>query len=259
MHEKQKPTNKTAAAEDKGSLAGDTMHSRTVRLIGEEALKRLRDARVVVFGLGGVGGSCAEALARAGIGHLILVDSDVVDITNLNRQAVAFRSTVGKPKVRVMADRIADIDPEIRVEARQIRAAADNVGDLIPPGSDYVADAIDDVAGKVEVICRAREMGIPVISSMGAGNQLKGEGFAVTTVERTRTCPLAKRLRKELKERGIRGVKAVFSPEEPIRPPEENGGRRSPASISFVPPVAGLLMAGEIVRDIMKMEKNDKQ
>ena len=234
-----------------------TMYDRTSWLIGEEAMEKLKISRVIVFGLGGVGGICTEALARAGVGSIDLVDFDRVDITNLNRQVIAFHSTLGKPKTEAMAACIRDINPEARIREYGLRVTWENVGELIQPDVDYVVDAIDDVQGKLAIITRARELNLPVISSMGTGNKLQGEKFTISPIEKTHTCPLAKRIRKELKERDIRGIKVVYSPEEPFRAKEATEETRSPASISFIPPIAGLLLAGEIVRDLTKMERND--
>jgi tRNA A37 threonylcarbamoyladenosine dehydratase len=236
-----------------------TMFDRTSWLIGEEAVEKLKASRVILFGLGGVGGICGEALARAGVGSITLVDFDKIDITNINRQVIAFHSTLGKPKVQVMEECIRDINPDAQVHGWIQRVTWDNVDQLIHPELDYVADAIDDVQGKLAIITRARELGLPVISSMGTGNKLQGEKFTIAPIEKTHTCPLAKRIRKELKDRNIRGVKVVFSPEEPSRAVEAGEETRSPASISFIPPIAGLLMAGEIVRELTVMERNDIQ
>jgi len=233
-----------------------TMYDRTSWLIGDEAMEKLKASRVIVFGLGGVGGICTEALVRAGIGSISLVDFDRVDITNLNRQVIAFHSTMGKPKTEAMASCIRDINPEARIQEYALRVTWENVGELIHPDLDYVVDAIDDVQGKLAIITRARDLGLPVISSMGTGNKLQGEKFTIAPIEKTHTCPLAKRIRKELKERNIQGVKVVYSPEEPFRAMEATVETRSPASISFIPPIAGLLMAGEIVRDLAEMERN---
>ena len=234
-----------------------TMYDRTSWLIGEEAMEKLKISRVIVFGLGGVGGICTEALARAGVGSIDLVDFARVAITTLNRQVIAFHSTLGKPKTEAMAACIRDINPEARIREYGLRVTWENVGELIQPDVDYVVDAIDDVQGKLAIITRARELDLPVISSMGTGNKLQGEKFTISPIEKTHTCPLAKRIRKELKERDIRGIKVVYSPEEPFRAIEATEETRSPASISFIPPIAGLLLAGEIVRDLTKMERND--
>lgn len=220
-----------------------TQFDRTIALIGEAAVKTLQQKKVAVFGLGGVGSFAVEALARAGVGHLILVDKDIIDETNLNRQLYALRSTVGKPKTELARERCLDINPAIHVEAYQefyLRA-----GQIDISGCDYVVDAIDNVTAKLILIEEAKKYQIPVISSMGTGNKLDNTSFAVADISKTTVCPLAKVMRKELKNRGISGVKVVYSTAEPVLK------RQIPASISFVPPVAGLLLAGEVIRDLI--------
>lgn len=218
-------------------------------LVGDEGVERLWNSRVAVFGLGGVGGHAAEALARAGIGSLELVDKDRVDVTNLNRQILALRSTVGRPKVEVMEERILDLDPEIRVIPHHCFFLPETEFDF--SGLDYVVDAIDTVTAKLALILRARQAGVPVISSMGTGNKLDPTRFEVAEIGKTSVCPLAKVMRRELKKRGITDLKVVYSKEEPLKQKE----RSAPASISFVPPAAGLILAGEVVKDILKQEK----
>lgn len=220
--------------------------TRTRMLLGEESIEILQHSRVAVFGIGGVGGYAAEALARAGVGSLDLIDKDQVDITNLNRQIIALRSTIGKDKVEVMKARISDIDPEIRVKAHRCFFLPETELDF--SGFDYVVDAIDTVTAKIHLILRARQAGVPVISSMGTGNKLDPSRFEVTTIGKTSVCPLAKVMRRELKKRGITDLKVVYSKEEPLK----REGGRAPASISFVPPAAGLILAGEVVRDLLK-------
>ncbi len=230
---------------------------RTEMLLGSERLERLRKARVAVFGIGGVGGYVCEALARSGVGTLGLIDNDVVSLSNLNRQMIALHSTIGKFKTDVMRDRILDIDPEIQVQVFHQFLLPENAGEFPFGDYDYIVDAVDTVSAKIEIICRAKALGLPVISSMGAGNKLDGSLFKVTDISKTSVCPLAKVMRLELKRRGIRGVKAVWS-EEPPRKPIEGicseppaGSRRStPGSLAFVPSAAGLVIAGEVVRDI---------
>ena len=222
-------------------------------MLGEEGVARLRGAHVVLFGLGGVGSYTAEALARAGIGRLTLIDGDTVSISNLNRQLPALRSTIGRPKVQVMAERIADIDPEIWVNAMELFYSQETADRVSFAGVDYVADAIDTVTAKLLLIQRARELDIPVISCMGAGNKLDPAQFRVADIEKTSVCPLARAVRTELRRRGVTGVKAVFSKEEPRIPMDgqEPGSRRqTPGSLSFVPAAAGLVLAGEIIRDL---------
>ncbi|MCQ2545933.1 MAG: tRNA threonylcarbamoyladenosine dehydratase [Clostridia bacterium] len=216
---------------------------RTERLVGAEALAALADARVLLFGVGGVGSYVGEGLARAGVGALTIVDKDVVDVTNINRQIPALNSTVGRSKVEVMAERMLDINPRCRVETKEIFFLPGEHGGLDFASYDYVVDAVDTVTAKLEIIQCARDAGVPVISSMGTAGKLDGGAFRITTIEKTKVCPLAKVMRRELKERGISGVKVLYSEEEPKG---ERGG-----SISFVPSVAGLLIAGEVVKDII--------
>ena len=226
--------------------------SRAELLLGEEALHKLRSARVALFGIGGVGSFAAEALARGGVGHITLVDGDTVSITNINRQLIALHSTVGKEKTAVMAERIADISPETEVETYPVVYGAENRDLLDFSTYDYVIDAIDTVTSKLILIEEAKKAGVPVISCMGTGNKFHPERFEVTDISKTSVCPLAKVMRKELKVRGIKNVKVVYSKEEPQTPAEspETGKRQIPGSLSFVPPVAGLLLAGEVIRHI---------
>lgn len=226
--------------------------SRAELLLGEEALEKLRSARVALFGIGGVGSFAAEALARGGVGHITLVDGDTVSITNINRQLIALHSTVGKEKTAVMAERIADISPETEVETYPVVYGAENRDLLDFSIYDYVIDAIDTVTSKLILIEEAKKAGVPVISCMGTGNKFHPERFEVTDISKTSVCPLAKVMRKELKVRGIKNVKVVYSKEEPQKPAEstETGKRQIPGSLSFVPPVAGLLLAGEVIRHI---------
>ena len=226
--------------------------SRAELLLGEEALHKLRSARVALFGIGGVGSFAAEALARGGVGHITLVDGDTVSITNINRQLIALHSTVGKEKTAVMAERIADISPETEVETYPVVYGAENRDLLDFSTYDYVIDAIDTVTSKLILIEEAKKAGVPVISCMGTGNKFHPERFEVTDISNTSVCPLAKIMRKELKVRGIKNVKVVYSKEEPQKPAEspETGKRQIPGSLSFVPPVAGLLLAGEVIRHI---------
>ena len=231
-------------------------YSRSELLIGSEAMERLRRASVLVFGVGGVGSHCIEALARGGIGHLILVDSDTVSITNINRQSIALHSTVGQYKTKVMKEKIRDIDPAIRVDTYETFVLPDNVETVFREQPDYVIDAIDTVTAKLAVIEYAQRNGIPVISSMGTGNKLHPELFEVADITKTSVCPLCRVMRRELKGRGIAHLKVVYSKEKPVdtsgrETGEETGARRSvPGSISFVPPAAGLLIAGEVIREL---------
>lgn len=221
-------------------------YERTIRIIGEDGLGRLSACSVLVFGAGGVGSFVCEGLARAGVGTLTIVDKDTVDITNINRQIIALHSTIGRPKAALMAERIHDIDPDCQVTAKELFfLPGDKTDDIDFASYDYVVDAVDTVAAKIYIIERAREAGVPVISSMGTGNKLDGGAFRITTIEKTKVCPLAKVMRRELKKRGIENVKVLYSEEEP----RSRGG-----SISFVPSVAGLLIAGEVVRDLLETE-----
>lgn len=236
-------------------------YSREELLIGPEGLEKLRRARVAVFGVGGVGGYVVEALARSGIGALDLFDGDRVSLTNINRQIIALESTVGKLKVEVARDRVLDIDPQCRVEARPLFFTPENAHEVDFSQYDYVADAIDTVSSKIELIRLCREAGVPVISSMGAGNKLDPTAFRVADIEKTSVCPLARVMRRELKRRGITGVKAVYSTEESLRPAaappgdtKGTAGRPTPGSMAFVPSVAGLILAGEIVKDLLAQE-----
>lgn len=221
--------------------------SRTERLIGEEAVAKLKSAHVAVFGIGGVGGFVCEALARVGIGTFTLVDKDDVDITNLNRQIIALHSTVGRDKVDVMKERILDINPDAQVNAVKAFYLPENADDFDFSIYDYIVDAVDTVSAKIELVMRAKEAGVPIIASLGTGNKLDATAFRVTDIYKTSVCPLAKVMRKELKARGIEKLKVVYSEEVPIKPA---GDARTPASISFVPPAAGLVIAGEVIKDI---------
>lgn len=231
-------------------------YSRTELLIGLEGMEQLRGASVLVFGVGGVGSHCIEALARSGIGHLILVDNDTVSLTNINRQSIALHSTVGQYKTKVMKEKIRDIDPAIRVDTYETFVLPDNVETVFREQPDYVIDAIDTVTAKLAVIEYAQERGIPVISSMGTGNKLHPELFEITDISKTSVCPLCRVMRRELKARGIAHLKVVYSKEKPVdtsgrETGEDPGARRSvPGSISFVPPAAGLLIAGEVIREL---------
>ena len=231
--------------------------SRTALLLGEEGVNALKKARVAVFGIGGVGGFACESLARAGVGTLLLVDDDTVSESNLNRQLIALHSTIGQPKVSVMAARIADIDPSIAVETRQCFFDETTADSFDFSSFDYVIDAIDTVSAKVELICRAKAAGTPIISCMGAGNKLDPTKFVVTDLAKTDTCPLARVLRQRLRKQGIQHLQVVYSIEPPLTPLEtiEDGGRRQlPGSVSFVPSVAGLVAAGAVIRALCGKE-----
>ncbi len=240
-----------------------TIHefSRTELLIGEERLKKLREASVMVFGVGGVGSHCIEALARSGVGKLTLIDNDTVSVTNINRQSIAYHSTVGRYKTEVMKERIKDICPDIVVETYEMFVLPENIRELFDRTErpDYIIDAIDTVSAKLALVELARERKIPVISSMGTGNKLHGELFEIADISETSVCPLCRVMRKELKNRGILHLKVLYSKEKPVDTAgrstgEHTGVRRSvPGSISFVPPVAGLLIAGEVLRDLAEL------
>ena len=245
--------------------------SRTRLLLGDEGMARLAAARVAVFGLGGVGGSAAEALARSGVGALDLFDDDAVSLTNLNRQAVATVDTLGMAKVDAMAARIAAVAPNARVERHRMFYMPENAGDVDLSAYDYVVDAVDTVAAKLELAVRATALGVPIISAMGAGNKLDPGRFHISDITRTHTCPLARVMRRELKKRGIRHLKVIWSDEPPIRPIEDMSiscrthcicppgakhkcteRRDIPGSTAFVPAVAGLMIAAEVIRDLTK-------
>ena len=220
---------------------------RTIRLVGEEGQARLLRAKVALFGLGGVGSYALEALVRAGIGEMLLVDGDVVEETNLNRQLIATRATLGQPKSEVARARALSIRPDMVIDARHAFYDAQTTGQFDLSRYDWVVDAIDTVSSKLLLIEQARAAGAKVISCMGAGNKLYTD-FEIADIEKTSVCPLARRMRTELKKRGIQGVLAVYSKEPPLRPQD---GERAPASISYVPGAAGLTLAGAVIRDLL--------
>ena len=231
--------------------------SRSALLLGEEGIEKLNKSKVAVFGVGGVGGYVAEALARSGVGHFVLVDNEGVSITNINRQIIATTKTVGRDKVEVMRERILEINPEADVEIRKCFYLPENADTFDFSNYSYVVDAVDTVTAKLEIIVRAKEADVPVISSMGAGNKLDPTKFEVADIYKTSVCPLAKVMRHECKKRGIKKLKVVYSKEESMKPimnsnveiPE--GKRAIPGSVAFVPSVAGLIIAGEVVKDIV--------
>lgn len=231
--------------------------SRTKLLLGEEKLYRLRHTTIMVLGVGGVGSHCIEALARCGVGRLILVDNDRVSLSNINRQSIALHSTVGQYKTKVMKEKIRDICPETEVVTFEVFVLPENIDMLFEERPDYIIDAIDTVTAKLALVEKAGEYGIPMISSMGTGNKLHGELFEIADISETSVCPLCKVMRKELRARGIEHLKVLYSREKPLdvtgcASEEGQGKRRStPGSISFVPPVAGLLIAGEVIRDLL--------
>lgn len=228
--------------------------SRTELIIGKEAIKKLNESKVAVFGIGGVGSFVVEGLVRAGVQNFILVDADVVDITNLNRQLIATHNTIGKDKVEVCRERILSINPEANVKVYKEFFKPENTNIKLDTSISYIVDAIDTVTAKIELIVRANKLNIPIISSMGTGNKLDPTRFEVTDIYKTSVCPLAKVMRKELKNRDIKKLKVVYSREEPIHVSVNNSSVRKqiPASISFVPSVAGLIIAGEVIKDIIK-------
>ena len=227
---------------------------RSALLFGNEGMKRVFAARVAVFGIGGVGGHAAEAIARAGVGEIHLIDADTVSETNINRQAVALFSTVGRDKVDVMMERILDINPSAKVITHKMFYSKETADAIDLSIFDYVVDAIDTVSAKLELIVRAKDAGIPIISSMGAGNKLDPTRFEVADIYKTSVCPLARVMRGELKKRGIKSLKVVYSKEEPIRAvANDTAPRHAPGSVSFVPSVVGLIIAGEVVRTLAGM------
>ena len=229
---------------------------RTAMLLGEEAVEKLQKARVAVFGIGGVGGYTLEALARAGIGALDLIDSDTVSRSNINRQILATQSTVGMPKVEAGKKRVLDINPDCVVRTWEIFYTPETADQFDFTQYDYIVDAIDTVTGKLQLIQRAHECGTPIISCMGTGNKLDASAFEVSDISKTTMCPLARIVRKELGKRGIKHLKVVYSQEEALSPTgwEEEakalGKRQIPGSVSFVPGAAGLILAGEVIKDL---------
>ena len=226
--------------------------SRSELLLGADGLEKLAMARVAVFGIGGVGGHAAEALARTGVGKIDLIDPDTVSKSNINRQAVALLSTVGKYKVDVMRERISDINPACEVRVYKEFYSAESADGFPLSEYDYIIDAIDTVSSKLELICRAKAGGVKIISAMGAGNKLDPTAFEVADIYKTSVCPLARIMRSELRRRGIKSLKVVFSKEEPIPTVanDENTKRHAPGSLAFVPSAVGLIMAGEVIKDI---------
>lgn len=243
--------------------------SRTQLLLGADNMDRLADAKVAVFGIGGVGGYVVEALARSGVGSFVLVDDDKVCLTNINRQIIATRKTVGKYKVDVMKDRILEINPDADVEIRKCFYLPENAHEFPFEEYSYVVDAVDTVTAKIQLVMEAKEAGVPIISSMGAGNKLDPTAFEVADIYKTSVCPLAKVMRRELKKRGVKKLKVVYSKEQPTRPIEDMSiscrincicppgaahkcteRRDIPGSTAFVPSVVGLIIAGEVIKDL---------
>ncbi len=230
---------------------------RSAMLLGEEQVESLADKKVAIFGIGGVGGYTAEALARTGIGAFDLVDHDTVSVTNLNRQIIATMNTIGRNKAEVMKERILSIHPEAKVTVHDCFFLPENADEFDFCAYDYVVDAVDTVTAKLEIIERAKSAGVPVISAMGAGNKLDPTKFVVTDISKTSVCPLAKVMRRELKKRGISDVKVVYSTEEALsplfEPPAEGETRKkAPGSVAFVPSVAGLIVASQVIKDLTR-------
>lgn len=222
--------------------------SRTENLIGTASLEKLKNARVAVFGIGGVGGYVVEALTRAGVGNIDIIDNDTVGITNINRQIIALHSTLNKQKTEVMKAHMLDINPDINVNVYNTFFMPENSAEFDFTKYDYIVDAIDTITAKIELVLKAKECGTPIISCMGTGNKLNPTMFEVSDIYKTSVCPLAKVMRYELKKRGVKKLKVVYSKEQPIK----NNSDRTPASISFVPPTAGLIIASEVIKDIIK-------
>ncbi len=245
--------------------------SRTQLLLGDEAMNKLAGSRVAVFGIGGVGGYVCEALIRSGVGAIDLVDDDKVCLTNLNRQIIATRKTIGQYKTQVMKERILDINPDAKVEVHNCFFLPETADDFEFEKYDYVVDAVDTVTAKIALVMKCKEKNVPIISSMGAGNKLDASAFRVADIYKTKVCPLAKVMRRELKKRGVKKLKVVYSEEMPIKPLEDMSSscktncicppgaqhkctqrRAIPGSVAFVPSVAGLIIAGEVVKDLIK-------
>ena len=225
---------------------------RTISLFGEEKFKKLQNAKVLIFGLGGVGGYATEALARAGIKDFCLVDGDVVAESNINRQIIATTKTVGQPKVEVMKERILEINPDARVETKKLFYLPENSNEIDFDKFDYIIDAIDTVSAKIDIILQAKKHNKKIISAMGAGNKIDAFGFAIADIFDTKVCPLAKVMRKELKARGVENLRVVYSQEKPFSTTIIENGKRIPSSNSFVPGVAGLTLAGEVIKEIIE-------
>ena len=223
-------------------------YQRTEKLIEKSGIDKLKAAKVLVFGVGGVGGYTVEALARAGVGNIDVVDGDTVSESNVNRQIIALQSTIGQAKVDVVKARIKDINPDIEVNAMNLFYLPENANQINFEGYDYIVDAVDTVSAKISIILRATELEIPVISAMGAGNKLDATKFEITDIYKTEGCPLARVMRKELKARGVKKLNVVYSKEPPIK---QTGEDKTPGSISYVPPVAGLFMAQKVITDIL--------
>ncbi len=232
--------------------------SRTELLLGSDAMEKLKNSRVAVFGIGGVGGHAAEALVRSGIGEIDLIDNDEINESNINRQMFATLNTVGKSKVDAAEDRLKELSPYIKVNKHQVFYLPENAESFDFSKYDYVIDAVDTVSAKIDIIVRSKAAGVPVISSMGAGNKLGASLFEVSDIYKTSVCPLARVMRAEMKKRGIKDLKVVYSKEMPVKnenPVFSENGKQIPGSIAFVPSVVGLIMAGEAIKDIVRDKK----
>lgn len=232
----------------------ENQFERTALLLGKASVERLARKRVAVFGVGGVGGFVCEGLVRAGVGAIDIVDKDTVAISNINRQLIALHSTVGKNKVDVLEERLKDINKNLIIKKYKCFFLPETSETFDFREYDYVVDAIDTVTGKIELILKAKEAEVPIISAMGAGNKLDPTAFQVSDIYKTSVCPLARVMRRELKKRGVEKLKVVYSKEEPIKPQFEEGEEVVPGSVSFVPPVVGLIIAGEVVKDLIRVE-----
>ena len=239
--------------------------SRTELLLGTDAVEGLGNKRVAIFGIGGVGGYVCETLVRSGVGHFDLIDNDTVSLTNINRQIIATHSTVGRQKVEVMKERMLDINPDADITIHQCFFLPENADEFDFNSYDYVVDAVDTVTAKIEIIMKCKELGVPVISAMGAGNKLDPSRFRVADIYKTTMCPLAKVMRKEMKKRGVKDLKVVFSDEMPVSPietqdmePLNPGKRATPGSIAFAPSAAGLVLASEVLKDLTNGFSRDK-
>lgn len=232
----------------------ENQFERTALLLGKASVERLARKRVAVFGVGGVGGFVCEGLVRAGIGAIDIVDKDIVAISNINRQLIALHSTVGKNKVDVLEERLKDINKNLIIKKYKCFFLPETSETFDFREYDYVVDAIDTVTGKIELILKAKEAEVPIISAMGAGNKLDPTAFQVSDIYKTSVCPLARVMRRELKKRGVEKLKVVYSKEEPIKPQFEEGEEVVPGSVSFVPPALGLIIAGEVVKDLIRVE-----
>ena len=242
----------------KGMIRLDGIFSRTELLLGDKAMKKLKASRVAIFGIGGVGGYTFEALVRSGIGTLDIIDKDTVSLSNINRQIIALHSTVGMPKVRAAEIRALDISPKVRINTYELFYNSETASLFDFKDYDYIVDAVDTVSAKIDLVIRADENGVPIISSMGAGNKLDPTMFEVSDIYKTSVCPLARVMRRELKNRGIKKLKVVYSKEQPTAPvvteKDPVTKKTTPGSVSFVPSVVGLIIASEVVKDLISTE-----